>query len=100
MAFQQRLEHFASLLKEDRDIDIEIRDPKDFDLAYILQAMEKIEQHKDKEQSYRPFIKKCCRKYESNKSIVKGILGLVPNDLYGSLISGGFTLILAVSTCI
>ncbi|KAI1120180.1 hypothetical protein F5Y10DRAFT_290197 [Nemania abortiva] len=95
LQFQQKLAGFVDLLRANTDLHIEIRDPKDFDLAYILRTIDKVEQHRDEKKSYKPFLQKCFRKYERNKIVVEGILSLVPDDLYGSLISGGFTVILA-----
>ncbi|KAJ2988901.1 hypothetical protein NUW58_g3737 [Xylaria curta] len=98
LAFQQRLEGFACMLKErnvDQELRIQIKDPKDFDLAYVLDLIDKIEKHRDKKRPYRAFFRKCFRKIEDNKVVIEGILSFVPDDVYGSLISGGFTLILA-----
>lgn len=36
---------------------------------------------------------------EDNRGVIEGILAMIPVDIYGSVISGGFTLILAVSLC-
>lgn len=101
MEFQKRLEGIAALLrlrKLDVELHIEIRDPKDFDLPYLLDIINKVEEQKEKKSSYTRFVRKCLRKSQENQVVLEGILGLIPGDIYGSLISGGFTLILAVST--
>ncbi|KAI1753756.1 hypothetical protein F4782DRAFT_529174 [Xylaria castorea] len=96
--FQQRLEEFAYMLKRrnvDKELRIEIKNPKDFDLPYILEIIDRIEKHSAMKRPYKAFVRKCFRRIEDNKAIIKGIISFVPDDVYGALISGGFTLILA-----
>ncbi|TRX92694.1 hypothetical protein FHL15_006368 [Xylaria flabelliformis] len=98
LEFQQKLERFACILKSrnvDKELRIEIRDPEHFDLPYILDIIDKIEKHKTMKRPYKAFVRRCFRRVEENKAVIEGILSFVPDDIYGSLISGGFTLILA-----
>ncbi|KAI0193585.1 hypothetical protein EV127DRAFT_509713 [Xylaria flabelliformis] len=98
LEFQQSLERFACILKSrnvDKELRIEIKDPKDFDLRYILEIIDKIEKHTTMKRPYKAFFKRYLHKVEENKAVIEGILSFVPDDIYGSLISGGFTLILA-----
>ncbi|KAI0451498.1 hypothetical protein F5B21DRAFT_486773 [Xylaria acuta] len=98
LEFQQRLEGFACMLKDrnvDKELRIEIKDPKDFNLPYILEIIGKIEKHTDTKRPYKAFVRRCFRRIEDNKAVIEGIISFVPDDIYGALISGGFTLILA-----
>ncbi|KAI0485563.1 hypothetical protein F4859DRAFT_471720 [Xylaria cf. heliscus] len=98
LEFQRRLEKFACMLKDrnvDKELHIEIKDPKDFTLPYILELIDKIEKHTDTKRPYKAFVRRCFRRIEEHKEIVEGVISFVPDDIYGALISGGFTLILA-----
>ncbi|KAH8159161.1 hypothetical protein CIB48_g9081 [Xylaria polymorpha] len=98
LEFQQRLGRFACMLKDrnvDKELHIEIKDPEDFNLPYVLEIIDKIEKRTDMKRPYKAFVRRCFRKIEDNKAVIEGIISFVPDDVYGALISGGFTLILA-----
>ncbi|KAI0556066.1 hypothetical protein F4679DRAFT_16624 [Xylaria curta] len=98
LEFQQRLEGFACMLKSrnvDKELRVKIKDPKDFDITYILEIIDKIEKHATTKRPYKAFVRRCFHRFEENKAVIEGIISFVPDDIYGSLISGGFTLILA-----
>lgn len=103
VTFRQTLKDFVTILRErnvDSQLDIVFRDPSDFTVEYILHIINRLgESNKNpsKTKSCKNFIRSWYRKLEDNKGIMEGILTMVPNDIYGSVISGGFTLILAVS---
>lgn len=101
--FRRTLRNFVTVLKE-RKVDVQlgivIKDPSEFTVEYILEIISRLGESSgspSKIRSCKKFIKSCYRKVEDNRGVVEGILTMVPNDIYGSLISGGFTLILAVS---
>lgn len=100
--FQQTLERFVRLLRErnvDRELNVEIKDPGQLTMEDALSIIGKIQDGRNTKQvkSCKDFIYKCYRKAESKRGIAEAVLTMVPNDVYGSVISGGFTLILAVS---
>jgi len=103
-AFQRSLERFIAVLRErkvDTQLGIELKDAKDFTMDYVLELIRKIGERKEngsKTQACKNFVNKYCRKIEDHKGVIEGILGLVPTDIYGSLLSGGFSLILVVSS--
>lgn len=66
----------------------------------MIQIADKVyERHKNAEdvKSCTGAIRKCFRFVGKNASPLQGLLNFVPSDSYGSVISGGFTVILAVS---
>lgn len=100
--FQQTLQSFVYLLRErnvDKELNIEIKDPGDLTMEDVLTIIGKIQESRNTKQvkSCKDFIHKCYRKAESKRGIAEAALTMIPNDAYGSVISGGFTLILAVS---
>ncbi|KAK4443249.1 hypothetical protein QBC34DRAFT_443561 [Podospora aff. communis PSN243] len=104
--FQQTLERLTAILKTrnvEKELQIDaIKSPNDpsFNLEYVLSITNKLQEGRENAvyaKTCKGFIRRCYRKAERHlqKDTVQGILGLVPNDVYGSVISGGFTLILA-----
>jgi len=70
-------------------------------MDYVLELIRKIGERNEnasKTQACKNFVNKYCKKIEDNKGVIEGILALVPTDSYGSLLSGGFSLILVVSS--
>ncbi len=101
--FQQTLQRLAAVLRErhvEEELGIAIKDPREFTLDYVIELTEKIHEGREnglKIRSCKNFAKRCFRKVQENRQVIDGILGLVPDDIYGSVISGGFSLIMAVS---
>lgn len=84
----------------DSELGIVIKDADELTLAYALEVISKISENRDnaaKTKSCKKFVERCCRKMEDNKGVVEGVLAMIPTDIYGSLISGSISLILAVS---
>jgi hypothetical protein len=102
LKFRRTLQNFVTILKE-RNVDSQlniVKDPSELTVEYIIQIIGRLGESKEnasKTKSCKNFIQSCHRRYEDNKGIVEGILTMIPNDIYGSVISGGFTVILAVS---
>ncbi|KAK3349667.1 hypothetical protein B0T25DRAFT_591901 [Lasiosphaeria hispida] len=99
--FKQTLERLAVVLRE-RNVEMElgvvIKDPSEFTLDYVLGIANKIQEGRENSldaKSCKAFIRRCYRKFEKKRGVVGAILSMVPDDAYGSVISGGFTLILA-----
>ncbi|KAK4207870.1 hypothetical protein QBC37DRAFT_85921 [Rhypophila decipiens] len=98
--FQHTLHSFVRLLRErnvDNELNVEIKDPEDLTMADALDIIGKIQEGRNSKQvkSCKDFIHKCYRKAESKRAVAEAVLSMIPNDAYGSVISGGFTLILA-----
>ncbi|RYP23848.1 hypothetical protein DL765_000925 [Monosporascus sp. GIB2] len=98
--FNRILEKFVLVLKErnvEADLEIVLRNPADFTLDYVLELVNKIDERREsasRTKRCKAFIRKWYRKANENKAIVEGLITIIPNN-YGSIISGGFTLILA-----
>ena len=101
--FQSTLAAFQKNLvdrKLDQRFDIEIKDVSDYTLKDVLKIAQVVEQsHKnaDKVHTCMGRIRKFFRASGRNASTFKRLLAFVPGDSYGSVICGGFTIILGVS---
>ncbi|KAM7204874.1 hypothetical protein V8F33_001463 [Rhypophila sp. PSN 637] len=98
--FQNTLQSFVRLLRErnvDNELNVEIKDPEHLTMADALAIIGKIQEGRNSKQvkSCKDFVHKCYRKAESKRAVAEAVLSMIPNDAYGSVISGGFTLILA-----
>ncbi|KAK0707757.1 hypothetical protein B0H67DRAFT_588512 [Lasiosphaeris hirsuta] len=99
--FKQTLERLAIVLRErnvETELGVVIKDPSEFTVDYVLGIANKIQEGRENSldaKSCKAFIRRCYRKFEKKRSVVGAILTMVPDDAYGSVISGGFTLILA-----
>lgn len=97
------LQNLALILKTrkvDQELQITIKEPKEFTVEYVLDIISKIgrgQESKGRLKLCKDFVRRCHRKVEDNKAVVEGLLGMIPTDIYGSVLSGGFALILAVS---
>lgn len=100
--FQETLQKFAKTLqsrKVFKNLNIEPRDPANYDLHYVLDIASSIHENKEgaeNTRSIKSFAKKCFRGVNKHKTTLECLFSMVPNDIYGSAISGGFSLILAV----
>ncbi|KAK5653013.1 hypothetical protein OQA88_9299 [Cercophora sp. LCS_1] len=100
--FQQTLKKLAAVLSErgvDKELGIEIKQPGDvgFNFQYLLGITNKLQEGRNtpKTKTCKTFVRECYRKVEDRRGVIVGILEMVPNDMYGSVLSGGFTLIMA-----
>ncbi|KAK4224088.1 hypothetical protein QBC38DRAFT_486249 [Podospora fimiseda] len=102
--FRETLQAFVRLIKErnvESDLSIILKDPSDgaFTLDYALSVVARIDEGPPDTSTHaktcKAFIRRCFKKVDNNKQIIDGILSMVPNDVYGSVISGAFTIILA-----
>ncbi|KPM40078.1 hypothetical protein AK830_g6503 [Neonectria ditissima] len=99
--FQDTLKSFTEKLQKRKlfkKLGLEVRDPSQYDLNYVLSIASKINDERDQPyntHTCKAFIRKCFQVVTKNKNIVTGLLSMLPNDLYGSVISGGFSVILA-----
>lgn len=101
--FQQTLIRFTETLQKRKvfsRLGIPPRDPRAYDFEYVLSIATRISEWRDIDEETRickRFIRKICQKTTKHKNVLSGLISLAPSDTYGSVISGGFTLILAVS---
>lgn len=100
--FQQTLKRLNDTLTKKKvfsKLGIPVRNPEDFDIEYVVSIAAKMNEwnHKSDEiNTCRKFARDLCCKAVKNKNMLSGLIGLAPTDAYGSLISGGFTIVLAV----
>lgn len=101
--FRQTLTRFNETLKKKRifhRLGIPARDPTDFDIDYVLSIAVSVNEWSQKSDEFsvcKRFAREFCHKAGRNKNILWGLINLAPTDSYASLISGGFTIALAVS---
>ncbi|GAB1312063.1 hypothetical protein MFIFM68171_02273 [Madurella fahalii] len=99
--FKETLKNFTQILQSRsvfKKLGIEAPDPAKFDLNYVLKIAALIQEHKDGSedtQIIKKFVRKCFRGATQNKAAITALLSMIPTDIYGSVISGGFSLILA-----
>ncbi|EEU37124.1 uncharacterized protein NECHADRAFT_86736 [Fusarium vanettenii 77-13-4] len=99
--FRRTLQRLIAILRErnvDTQLNIDIKDPSDFTCEYVLQIINKIRETREsatKTRSCKNFVRRCYQKIEDNRSAIEGFLTMIPNDAYGSVISGGFAMIMA-----
>ncbi|KAL9112648.1 MAG: hypothetical protein Q9187_007750 [Circinaria calcarea] len=99
--FHRTLKNFVTLLKErkvDSQLNIVIKDPSEFTVEYIMDIISRLgesSENPSKTILCKNFIQRCCWNVEKNRGVIEGILTMIPGDIYGSVISGGFILILA-----
>lgn len=100
--FQEALTRFSETLQKRKvfsRLGVQRRDPREFDLEYVLSIATRISEWRDQDEDTRVckrFIRKVCLKAAKHKDVLSGLISLAPSDSYGSVISGGLTLILAV----
>lgn len=102
--FEQTLERFSQTLEKHdlaKKMDITLKKPNEYTLTDVIRIADKVyEKHKTAAdvQSCTGVIRKCFRFVGQNASPLQCLLKFVPNDPHGSIIYGGFTVILAVSS--
>lgn len=101
--FEETLQRFSQTLEKHdvaKKIDIALKKPNEYSMKDVVQIADKVyEKHKTASdvKSCTGAIRKCFRFTGKNASPLQCLLNFVPSDTYGSVISGGFTVILAVS---
>ncbi|RSM19485.1 hypothetical protein CDV31_001645 [Fusarium ambrosium] len=99
--FRWTVQKLVAVLKErnvDTQLNITIKDPSEFTCDYVLQLIDKIQERRDnaiKTSSCKNFVRRCYQKVEDNRGAIEAFLTIIPNDAYGSVISGGFAMIMA-----
>lgn len=100
--FRQTLESFTHTLQSRgifTRLGIEPCDPAKCDIHYVLKVAKAIRERKEGSRdtrSIKRFMERCSKRAAANKATISALLSMVPNDIYGSVISGGFSLILTV----
>lgn len=102
LEFEKALRELCGLIKKHQGsgLDLEIKSPTDYKVEDVLEIVEKIaKKHRGEEkiEGFRGKVRRLFLTVGSNKSILDNLISFVPNDSYGSIISGGFTIILGVS---
>lgn len=101
--FKRVLERFSEMLQTRKAfsrLGVPMREPRDFDLDYVLSIATLISERREESVNARTcktFVRKCCKTAVKHKDAVRGLISIAPTDVYGCLITGGFTVILAVS---
>lgn len=101
--FRQTLKRFNETLTKKKvfsRLGISARDPADFDIEYVLSIAARLSEQNhqsDNITACRRFARQLCHKAVKHRSMLSGLISLAPTDAYGSLVSGGFTIVLAVS---
>lgn len=96
------LQKLVAVLRErnvNTQLDLDIKDPSEFTCEYVLQIINKIGETRDsaaKTISCKNFVRRCYQKVDDNGRAIDGFLTMIPSDVYGSVISGGFAMIMAV----
>ncbi|KAI0890588.1 uncharacterized protein GGS22DRAFT_151322 [Annulohypoxylon maeteangense] len=99
--FKATLAQFCKTLEErklGKKLGIEIKNPDDYKMQDVLSIAQQLQsKHQDDKTSkgYLGKIRRCFRRLMEHRGILHNILSFIPNDSYGSVISGGFTIILA-----
>ncbi|KAI1094969.1 hypothetical protein F5B19DRAFT_489867 [Rostrohypoxylon terebratum] len=99
--FKKTLSQFCKTLEErklGKKLGIEIKDPDEYKMQDVLSVAQELQsKHQDDETSkgYLGKIRRCFRRLLEHRGILHNILSFIPDDSYGSAISGGFTIILA-----
>ncbi|KAJ9613388.1 hypothetical protein H2200_003330 [Cladophialophora chaetospira] len=98
--FQETLRALTMNLRKRNVFDklgVAIKDPPEYTLEYVLFIATKINENREESENAstcKKFINSCFRSAHKRSKTFTGLLDLVPKDIYGSVISGGFTLIL------
>lgn len=99
--FQITLQKFHQHMekRKDKDTSIKLKSPGDYTFKDVLEITTKLhEDHKSASQvkNCMGLIRKLFRGAGENSSILENLLNFVPNGTYGSVICGGFSMILTV----
>ncbi|KAH8887910.1 hypothetical protein GQ53DRAFT_844008 [Thozetella sp. PMI_491] len=97
---KKTLSNFVATIKErgfDKKLNITLKDLDQYNLADVIDISDRIaERHRnaDKAGGCMGLIRKCFHFAGKNRSMFHKVLECIPEDIYGSVISGGFTIIL------
>jgi hypothetical protein len=101
--FKKTLEKFCLLLRErevDKRLGISLKNPDEYtirDVIQITNALQKLDDDSTRLKTCASRLRRGFRLVADNHETVKRLVSFVPNDIYGSIACGGFTLILGVS---
>ncbi|KAJ4018797.1 hypothetical protein NW752_005925 [Fusarium irregulare] len=99
-SFKEILSRFQKNLQERaifKKLDLPDRDLSQYDLKYVIEVAKRIKDHRDHVENTkrcRGFMQKCAESINGRRRAIGGILSMIPSDVYGSVICGGFGLIL------
>lgn len=98
--FQNTLSEFCKTLRKqhlDRTLGIQLKEPRLYTLKDVVEIAQKLQERKQQSESSSGYLTKIRKFFLRERGPLQSMLSFVPNDSYGSLISGGFAMILAVS---
>lgn len=96
------LSRFSATLKArgfDREMRIDLKNPNSYNMEDVLSiagSIEKRYRNSENVKNAMGVIRKCFRRTGEHHGQLRRLLAFVPNDTYGTIISGGFTMILGV----
>lgn len=103
--FKKTLLDFCKILKKqnlDGTLGIKLKEPESYTLKDVTEIAQKLQERKQQSESTTGClgaIRRLFKRALNEKGVLTSMLNFIPNDTYGTLISGGFTMILAVSSC-
>ncbi|TDZ40359.1 hypothetical protein C8035_v004056 [Colletotrichum spinosum] len=101
--FEATLKSFIqnmSTRKAFQNLGIDPKDPRCYSLEFVFQVATAAVEKRDGTGSLRTckdFARRCARSAGKRDTTLGAILSMIPNDIYGSVISGGFMTILAIA---
>lgn len=85
-----------------QNLGIEIKEPHEYTMNNVIDIAQRVQQRHASSEGIAAgslgLIHKCFRQAVKKKGILNNLLSFIPSDSYSSVICGGFTLILGVST--
>lgn len=100
--FQNTLKSFCKIIKKqqlDKKLGIRIKEPREYQIDDVLEVAKKLaDRHKDSDNTTKCMrvIRKAFRVASKHKTALTNLLSFAPSDVYGSVLCGAFTVILAV----
>jgi hypothetical protein len=83
-----------------KSLGLAIKNPDEYNLTYVLDVTNKIVDRREDNTNAsvcKKFARNICATANKQSTILNALLGMVPNDAYGSIIGGAFGTILAVA---
>ncbi|KAI1258015.1 hypothetical protein MGN70_001060 [Eutypa lata] len=99
--FKKTLLDFCKILKKqnlDGTLGIKLKEPESYTLKDVTEIAQKLQERKQQSESTTGClgaIRRLFKRALNEKGVLTSMLNFIPNDTYGTLISGGFTMILA-----
>jgi hypothetical protein len=85
--------------KLDKKLRLKLKEPEDYPFSDVLEISQRLYDKKEVPENTKNrmgTIRRCFKAAARHEGILKKLLSFLPNDSYGSVICGGFALVLAV----